>query len=148
MFLIYTAFRDLSTDKFTESRDFMFETFETLRKQRKMKYSDVAKGAGIPYSTITDWKAGRYTPKLDKLKKIADYFGVSVEYLLTGQETEVIMETKVLDHPCLHDLAFMDHVFKLWSLPLERRDAVFQQIQFQLDAYDKEIKEKEKVSNA
>ena len=33
-------------------------------------------------------KAGRYTPKQDKMQKIADYFGVSIEYLMTGEEKE------------------------------------------------------------
>ena len=125
-----------------------YEIFEMLCSRNNVKPAQVSKATGVATATLTNWKKGAYKPKLDKLQKLADYFGVSVEYLLTGQETEVIMETKVLDHPCLHDLAFMDHVFKLWSLPLERRDAVFQQIQFQLDAYDKEIKEKERVSNA
>lgn len=97
---------------------------------------------------FTSWKKGTYKPKLDKLQKIADYFGVSVEYLLTGHETEIIVDTKVLDHPCLHDLAFMDQVFKLWNLPPERREAVFQQIRFQTDDYEKEIKQKESSSLA
>lgn len=103
----------------------------------------MAKGAGIPYSTITDWKAGRYTPKLDKLQKIADFLNVSVEYLATGKETEVIMETKVLDHPCLHDLAFMDYVFKLWSLPPERKDPILRQIRLETMDYREEVKKKD-----
>ncbi len=121
----------------------MFETFESLIKQRKMKYADVAKGAGIPYSTITDWKAGRYTPKLDKLQKIADFLNVSVEYLATGKETEVIMESTVISYPCLNDLAFMDHVMKLYRLPPERRDPILRMIRYEDDDYKKEVKEKE-----
>ena len=56
--------------------------------EKKLKMSDVARGAGIPYSTLTDWKVGRYTPKLDKLQKIADFLGVSLEYLQTGKYSE------------------------------------------------------------
>lgn len=67
----------------------MFEIFERLLKQRNEKYSDVSKATGIPYSTFTDWKAGRYTPKQDKLQKIADYFGVSFEYLTTGKDSRL-----------------------------------------------------------
>ena len=36
-----------------------------------------------------NWKQGKYTPKQDKLQKIADYFGVSLEYLMTGKEDVV-----------------------------------------------------------
>lgn len=64
----------------------MYEIFAKLLKERGLKLIDVSRGTGIPYSTFTDWKAGRYTPKTDKLQKIADYFGVSLEYLTTGTE--------------------------------------------------------------
>ncbi|MCI9134104.1 MAG: helix-turn-helix transcriptional regulator [Lachnospiraceae bacterium] len=36
----------------------------------------------IPANTFTDWKTGRSNPKIDKLKKLADYFNVSIEYFL------------------------------------------------------------------
>lgn len=64
----------------------MWEYFEVLLKRNNLRISDVQKGTGIPYSTFTDWKAGRYTPKMDKMKKIADFFDVSVDYLMTGKE--------------------------------------------------------------
>lgn len=59
-----------------------------LRDKNGCKDSDVAKGAEIPKSTFSDWKAGRYTPKQEKLKKIADFFNVSVDYLMNGEEVE------------------------------------------------------------
>lgn len=65
----------------------MYEIFERLLSKKGVKVSDVCKETGISSSTFTDWKKGRYTPKQDKLQKIADYFGVSLEYLMTG-ETE------------------------------------------------------------
>ena len=66
----------------------MWEVFEHLMKQRGLRIIDVQRGTGIPYSTFTDWKAGRYTPKADKMNKIAAFFGVSVEYLVTGNDIE------------------------------------------------------------
>ena len=53
-----------------------------------MRIIDVARNTGVPYSTFTDWKAGRYTPKIDKLEKIANYFNVPVDYFKTGQLEE------------------------------------------------------------
>ena len=32
--------------------------------------------------TLSEWKKGTYTPKQDKLQKIADYFGVTLDYLM------------------------------------------------------------------
>lgn len=65
----------------------MYEVFANLLKQKGVKVIDVARETGISNSMFSDWKAGRYTPKTDKLEKIASYFGVSVDYLLTGRET-------------------------------------------------------------
>ena len=59
----------------------MWEIFQALLDKNNLRISDVQRATGIPYSTFTDWKAGRYTPKVDKRKKIADFFGVTLEYL-------------------------------------------------------------------
>lgn len=59
----------------------MWDIFQALLDKNNLRISDVQRATGIPYSTFTDWKAGRYTPKVDKRKKIADFFGVTLEYL-------------------------------------------------------------------
>lgn len=64
----------------------MYEIYCKLRDANKCKDSDVAKATGITKSTFSDWKSGRSKPKDEKLRKIAEYFGVSVEYLTTGEE--------------------------------------------------------------
>ena len=60
----------------------MYETFEKLLEENKVTAYQVCKETGIPRSTISDWKAGRYTPKVDKMRKLADYFNVPLEMLL------------------------------------------------------------------
>ncbi|MCL2413552.1 MAG: helix-turn-helix domain-containing protein [Bacteroidales bacterium] len=40
----------------------------------------------LPNSAVTDWKKGKYKPSTDAIVKIAEYFGVSTDYLLTGKE--------------------------------------------------------------
>lgn len=64
----------------------MYEIYCELRDARGMKDADVARETGITKSTFSDWKNGRSNPKDAKLQKIADLFGVSVEYLRTGKE--------------------------------------------------------------
>lgn len=60
----------------------MYEKYmELLVKFNKTSYK-VAKETGIAQSVLSDWKTGRSTPKLDKLQKIADYFGVPITYFL------------------------------------------------------------------
>lgn len=53
-----------------------------LAKTNKTAYQ-VSKDTGISTATLSSWKNGDYTPKLDKLKILADYFGVSIEYFLS-----------------------------------------------------------------
>ena len=64
----------------------MYDVFERLMIERKLNIAEVSRGSGVPYITFTDWRAGRYTPKEDKMKKIADFFDVSVDYLKTGRD--------------------------------------------------------------
>ena len=45
----------------------------------------VAEETGIGKSTFSDWKSGRSSPKLEKLKKIADFFNVPVDFFLEGK---------------------------------------------------------------
>ena len=66
----------------------MYEIFENLCNKNNVTPYRVCKETGLTTATISNWKAGRYTPKQDKLQKIADYFGVSLEYLMTGEEKE------------------------------------------------------------
>lgn len=78
-----------------------YERYCEIRDRFNYKDADVAKGANITKSTFSDWKAGRYVPKQEKLQKIADFLGISVEYLQTGEEnTELkltIRDTKEIN---------------------------------------------------
>lgn len=63
----------------------MYEKFEELLKKNNVTAYRVAKETGVTTATLTSWKQGKYTPKMEKLQKIADYFGVTTEYF-TGEE--------------------------------------------------------------
>ena len=45
---------------------------------------EVSTATGIAASSFTEWKKGRSKPKTEALVSIADYFGVSLDYL-TGR---------------------------------------------------------------
>lgn len=64
----------------------MYEIFEKLLKEHGVTAYRVAKETGVTTATLTSWKQGKYTPKPEKMQKIADYFGVSLTYLMTGKE--------------------------------------------------------------
>lgn len=66
----------------------MYSIFEKLLQKYGVSAYRVSKDLGIAQSVLSSWKNGVSTPKQDKMQKIADYFNVSVDYLMTGEEKE------------------------------------------------------------
>jgi transcriptional regulator with XRE-family HTH domain len=79
----------------------MYEIFDELIKQKGLSAYKVAKDTGISQTTLSDWKGGRSIPKTDKLQKIADYLGVTLDYLLGNeQKKEPTHNVQVRDEHC------------------------------------------------
>ena len=66
----------------------MYSIFEQLLQKYGVSTYKVSKDTGIAQSVFSAWKNGISTPKQDKIQKIADYFNVSVDYIMTGKEKE------------------------------------------------------------
>lgn len=64
----------------------MYDVFEQLLQKHGITAYKVSKDTGVTQTSLSNWKAGRNTPSAKTLQKIADYFGVSVDYLMTGKE--------------------------------------------------------------
>ena len=92
----------------------MYEIFEKLLMERGVTAYKVAKATGISTGSMTDWKKGRSAPKVDKLQKIADYFGVSVEYLLGNEPKEKT--------PAEADVTFDDFTYAMYGEAKELTD--------------------------
>lgn len=122
----------------------MYKIFDNLCTLNGVTAYRVGKETGIATSTFTDWKKGKSTPKQDKLMKIADYFGVSLEYLMTGKEPQVdylyadgnaeflIEVTKMAK-----DKSFVERMTKYMSLMSDDKKSVDDMIDFM---YNKEQK--------
>lgn len=54
-----------------------------LMKAKNVKLIDLAKAIGVSQGNVSDWKSGKSAPGAEKLPLIAEYFGVTVDYLLT-----------------------------------------------------------------
>lgn len=59
-----------------------YKQYEAFRDKAGVTDYNVAVSAGISKQTIQAWKKGEYTPKIDKLKRIAVYLGIPLEELL------------------------------------------------------------------
>ena len=66
----------------------MWEIFERLCAERGVSVYTVAKETGIPQSTLSNWKMRRNIIGVERGQKIADFFGVSLEYLMTGRDPD------------------------------------------------------------
>lgn len=60
----------------------MWDIFCQLMAEKGVRQADVAREARVDPSTFSDWKKGKSKPKAEKMKRIADYFGVTLEYLM------------------------------------------------------------------
>ena len=60
----------------------MYKHYAKIRDSRNLNDYQVSKLANIRSSCLYDWKSGYYTPKVDKLAKIAKVLEVPLEELL------------------------------------------------------------------
>ncbi len=67
-----------------------YERIERLRKEKGISQGDLEKELGFSNGSISKWKTS--TPTYKRLQKLADYFGVSTEYLTTGKESYIPKE--------------------------------------------------------
>ena len=65
----------------------MYEIFEKLMSERGLTHYKVSKATGVSQSSLSDWRLGKGVPGAKTLSKLAEFFGVSVDYLI-GRETE------------------------------------------------------------
>ncbi len=65
---------------------FSYEKFEQLCVRHGETPYQVSCATGVATSTLTSWKQGKYTPKIDKILLIASHFEVSIEELMEGDD--------------------------------------------------------------
>lgn len=65
-----------------------YSKFEKLCQSKGVTFARVREELGISQSTMASWKSRGLTPKYETAKKLSDYFGVSVDYLLGNEEKE------------------------------------------------------------
>jgi transcriptional regulator with XRE-family HTH domain len=75
--------------------------FRSIRNEKGFTQSEMAEFLDCSQQTINVWESGQHTPKITMLVKIADSFGVSVDWLLGRKEpikiiTEIPQEDKTI----------------------------------------------------
>lgn len=72
------------------------ERLRTLRTEKKLSISEVARHVGVSVSTYRDWEYGREI-KGEPYLKLATLLNVNLTYLLTGKDSEVFKELEEIE---------------------------------------------------
>lgn len=64
-------------------------TLQNLRENRDVKKAEVASAIGIAPSSYSNYEQGLHMPDYTVLIKLADYFDVTLDYLLDRTETKL-----------------------------------------------------------
>lgn len=61
-----------------------------LRQEKKLSQKELAENIGVHYRTLQNWENGENQIKPEKAQQLADFFGVSVGYLLGYEEAKTL----------------------------------------------------------
>lgn len=68
------------------------EKLQTLRKQKGVTQEELAESLFVSRTAISKWESARGYPNIESLKAIANFFGVTIDELLSGKELLTIAE--------------------------------------------------------
>lgn len=102
----------------------MYERYCMLRDLKGFSDSQVAQYCGFSKSTLSDWKSGKGIPKTDKIIKIAECLGVSLDYLALGKESEFTASQAEFDLKISQDLKLKEMLKKYYSLSEKKQKYV------------------------
>ena len=74
---------------------------------------EFAKILGVSKQCVSNWENDNVVPSIDMLCRIADYFGVSTDYLLGRSDERVIEVSSLTDEQITHLLALIDDLTAL-----------------------------------
>jgi transcriptional regulator with XRE-family HTH domain len=74
------------------------ERLKLLREEKGLKQLDIAQMLGVSRTTYTQYETGKSEPDLTTVAKLADYFNVSLDYLLGRVSIREPIETIAAHH--------------------------------------------------
>ncbi|MGN0805349.1 MAG: helix-turn-helix domain-containing protein [Candidatus Coproplasma sp.] len=93
------------------------QKLKTLRKGRKLTQQEAADKLGITRATVSNYEVGRRAPHISELKRIADFYGVGLDYF------GVVPTDEVFDL-----ISRAREVFQSKDVPKEKKEALYKEI--------------------
>ncbi len=69
------------------------EMLVKLRKTKGMSQEQLAEAIGLTRQTISKWELNQSTPDINYLVQLSDFFSVSTDYLIKGEDASNILES-------------------------------------------------------
>ena len=97
--------------------DSIGQKLRLLRKEKRMTQQELADALEIKRATVSNYEIGRRSPHLSELRRIAEYFGVGLDYFGMVQTDDV-----------LDLIARAKAVFDNESIPAEKKEEVYKEL--------------------
>ena len=94
-----------------------------LRQEKKLSQKELAENIGVHYRTLQNWENGESQIKPEKAQQLADFFGVSVGYLLgysDFRDTQELVKKTHENFPVDRAWKVSGVVSQFGELPLEK----------------------------
>lgn len=62
-----------------------FKKLKELRIKSGLSQTQLAKQLGVSQQSYARWESGKYTPTLDTIQKVSNYFNISIEELISDK---------------------------------------------------------------
>lgn len=113
-----------------DNKNIFAENLNYYMKEREKSRREVSDAIGVSYYTFTDWVKGKKYPRMDKVEKLAAYFGILKSDLIekkTEAHRKVQKKNDILSDIILkmnQDMEFFSMVETLSKLDRAKREAV------------------------
>ena len=111
-------------------REIFSKNLNRKMKEAGITRTDICDSLGFSYYTVTDWVKGKKMPRMDKIEKLAKYFGCLISDLIEEKTEEQREEQKKNDtlsdiiQKLSEDKELLDAVVKLSKLDVAKQIAV------------------------
>lgn len=84
------------------------ENIRRLRQERGLCQEELGRRIGASKQSVSNWENGNITPSIDLLLRLADFFGVSTDYLLGRNNQRTLDATGLNDAQATHIQQIID----------------------------------------
>ncbi len=101
-----------------------YEVLRNLRLEKGKQVKQVADDLGISANMFGKYELGEYEPSIEKIMKFADYYGVSIDFLLRGEDKKGVYISQEEYDKLKHAKKSFDEIATCLNQIQDRQDAI------------------------